>query len=407
MIIGNTNNTYMYQTNSRSVSNPVFKGWKPDSVVKRRQLQEIVDVITDPKSQRIAISGHNCPDGDCIGACFALSDMIQQSTNKKVDLFIFGDIPHKYKFLNNGNVNLINIYGGKEYKADKLTEKHGKYDVAISLDTALERLIPDSYYEGIFSKADKTIKIDHHPYTRAYDKESGIFSDNNFADYNYIDEKSDSASQIVMQLVELFKLKPQKLPKRTSEAIYTGLLTDTNCFRYTRSDKTFTDASLLLRNGVNNIDIQSRIVGNISPSVHRIRQYLYNNVEYSPSGEIAYFKETDELLKLKSIAGKEGAKEEAQEEVGKFLDYLLNLKNIEMCIKMSGTTFSVRSKNIDVSTVANKYGGGGHKNAAAFCIKKDSGLTSDEILQKVLTEYEEQLKTNKEYIKEKQIGETK
>ena len=382
-----------------SKSNSIcFKGWTPNQSVKTKQLKPFVAAMVDPQSEKIAISGHTRPDGDCIGAGFALANLIHQTTGKKIDFFIFGDLPNKFKFLNkDSNVNIVNIYEKKDYKAEKLQEKFGQYDLAIAVDTALKRLIPDNYFDGIFSKAKATMKIDHHPYMETFDKDLNCNVGNNFADYNYLDDTADSASQIIMQLVNLFKIKPKELHPKISEAIYTGIVTDTDNFRYARSHNTFADAALLIKNGVNNIEMQTKLRGDIPPCIHKLKQYLYNNIQFSSDKRIAYFVETPELAKLKEEAKKEGYKDEALEEVMDLLSYMLQIKDVEISMKIAGTNFSVRSKNADTRNIAMKYGGGGHFNASAFCIKKD-GRSTDEIIDSIIKEYQEQLEIRETFL---------
>ena len=198
----------------RSIS---FKGWAPETKEAKSSIEEMVDIIKDPKNQRIALSGHVSPDGDCVGAGFALANIIQQTTGKKVDLFVFGDLSKKYDFLNqNDDVNVINIYGNKEFKPEKLKEKFGHYDVAIAVDVALKRLLPDNYWDGIFSQAKTTMRIDHHPFMKTMDKDLGYEVDNNFADYNYSDTDCNSAAQVIMQFTEAFGINPKELTQATA-----------------------------------------------------------------------------------------------------------------------------------------------------------------------------------------------
>ena len=91
-----------------------FMGWKPEKQESINDINRIVDVIKNPDNKKIAISGHVSPDGDCIGAGLALAKMIHQTTGKKVDYFVFGDLSPKYNFLNeNEDVNIINVYTNK------------------------------------------------------------------------------------------------------------------------------------------------------------------------------------------------------------------------------------------------------------------------------------------------------
>ncbi len=376
------------------IRNISFKGWSPGTKEAKASIEEIVDIIKNPKNERIAISGHVSPDGDCIGSSFALANMIQQTTGKKVDLFVFGDLSKKYDFLNkDGNINVINIYTNKDYKAEKLKENFGKYDIAIAVDVALKRLLPDNYLDGIFSEAGTTIRIDHHPYMKTMDKDLGYEVDNNFADYNYSDTDCNSAAQVIMQFTEAFGISPKELTQATNDAMYTGIVTDTGNFQYTENEKTFLDAALLLQNGVNNMDVQSKLTGDTPLCIHKIRQHMYDNIKFTPDGKIAYFIENDELAELKAEAKNQGYKDEAQNEIANIIESLIKIQGVEIAMKILGTNFSVRSKEADISQLAMKYGGGGHKNASAFCVKKAKSTPAEEVIEKIIQEYQEELKS--------------
>ena len=372
-----------------------FTGWSPRTQVAKTNIDQMVEVIKDPKNQKIAISGHVSPDGDAIGSGFALAEMIQQATGKKVDLFIFGDLSSKYDFLNeNKNINVINVYTNKDFKAEKLEEKFGKYDLAITVDVALKRLLPDNYWDGIFSNAKTTMRIDHHPYMKTMDKDLGYEVDNNFADYNYSDTTCNSASQIIMQFAKPLGIEPKEMPVEVSEAIYTGIISDTDNFKYAQNEQPFLDAALLIKNGVDNEAIQKKLNGGTPFCIHKIKQYMYNNIQFTPDKKIAYFVETDEFAKLKAQAKDEGYKDDAQAEITNIIESLIKIKGVEVAIKVLGTNFSVRSKDADISKLAMKYGGGGHKNASAFCVKKEKSTPVEEIIDKIIQEYQEELENN-------------
>ncbi len=370
-----------------------FKGWKPENKKAEQSIKEIVDLIKNPNNKRIAISGHVSSDGDCIGAGFALANMIQQATGKRADLFVFGDLSHKYEFLNkNNDINVINIYGNKDFKPDKLKEKYGQYDIAIAVDVALKRLLAENYYEGIFSPAKTTVRIDHHPYMKTFDKEAGCEVDNNFADYNYSDTTCNSATQILMQFTDAFGINPKTISKQTNEALYTGIITDTDNFKYAQTAKPLLDTALLMENGVDNIDMQSKLNGNVPFIIYKVRQHLYDNIKYTPDNKIAYFVENEETAKLKTEAQQLGCKDEVQNEIINTIESLIKLQGVEIAMKIMGTNFSVRSKNADISKLAMKYGGGGHKNASAFCVKKEKSTPAETVIENILNEYQEELK---------------
>ena len=93
-----------------------FTGWAPEAHNKET-IDRMVKIIKDPKVQKIAVSGHTSPDGDSFGSTFAMANLINQATGKKVDLFVFGDkFPSHYDYLNtNPDVNVIVHKPGKRH----------------------------------------------------------------------------------------------------------------------------------------------------------------------------------------------------------------------------------------------------------------------------------------------------
>ena len=120
---------------------------------------------------------------------------------------------------------------------------------------------------------------------------------------------------------------------------------------------------------------------------------MYDNIKFTPDGKIAYFIENDELAELKAEAKNQGYKDEAQNEIANIIESLIKIQGVEIAMKILGTNFSVRSKEADISQLAMKYGGGGHKNASAFCVKKAKSTPAEEVIEKIIQEYQEELKS--------------
>ena len=146
----------MIQTPQKSLA-VSFTGWAPEAHNKET-IERMVKIIKDPKVQKIAVSGHTSPDGDSLGSTFAMANLINQATGKKVDVFVFGDkFPSHYDYLNtNPDVNVIVHKPGKPEQAEAVANKYGKYDLAIALDCAETKLMAPDYRKGVMNKAKLT-----------------------------------------------------------------------------------------------------------------------------------------------------------------------------------------------------------------------------------------------------------
>ncbi len=379
--------------NRSMVKQVSFGGWKPESKENAEVIKQMVDVIKNPDIQKIAVSGHMSPDGDSIGSCIAASSMLHQATGKDVDCFIFGGLPKRYEYLREGleGVNIIDLKGKSDAKfADKLANEHGKYDLAVSVDTSVPKMISQDYYEGIFKRADHTLKIDHHPYIE--EEVDGKTVNNKYADLNLIDTNCGAATQLMMQFAEPLGFDPKELSKTFNNAVYTGLLTDTGGLKFSQNVLPFTDAALLIENGVNNREMQNNALGNTPQCVLNVRNLAQQKIQYSDNGKIAFMIEDKEIADAKKVAKQEGYFQEAKDAIKAVAGGMPEIQGVEVGFKVSPwkdqASFSVRSLHADVSEIARKHGGGGHKNASAFSIELN-GRTIEEAVQDVIKEYNE------------------
>lgn len=375
------------QKNNQKNTN--FKGWKPDNLTNLKQINQLKKLLTDTSNQRIAVSGHFGPDGDCISSGFALSNMINKLTGKPVDFFIFGKLTNRFAFLNtNKNVKVIDFERPSAINAEELIKNHGKYDLAISVDTASSSLFAEGYYNGIFKNATNTAKIDHHPVRNSIDAKTNKEIVGNFADVNIVDDSCNSATQVIMQLVEPLGLKPSELNQTTNESLYTGILTDTRNFIYAKNHKAFEDASLLIKNGVDNEKMQHKIFGDIPFEAYNVRQQIDKLTQRTPDGKIVFFVEDEALSAIKKQAWQNGYKDDMQAEIFGTIQKLLKVKDVEAVVYVSGPRFNLRSNNIDIGKLATKYGGGGHTKASGFHVS-DESVDKNKLLQDVIADISE------------------
>ena len=127
-------------------------------------------------SDTIAITGHERPDGDCIGACMGLYlYLLKALPDASVDLYLEKPAP---AFANVPRIDEIKT----ACDADLC------YDVCIVVDSAADRIGGARKY---FDTAKKTINIDHH-----------ISNASGCGKINYINPKASSASELVYELMD-------------------------------------------------------------------------------------------------------------------------------------------------------------------------------------------------------------
>ena len=288
-------------------------------------------------AKTIAIGGHVRPDGDCVGSCMGMYLYIQKYfPEKTVDVYL-RDIPESLK-----------IIDGMENIRTEINEED-VYDLFICQDCGDKGRL--DFSAPLYDNAKHTFCIDHH------------ISNQEFAEVNYIIPEASSTSELVYNLFD-----KAKITKEIAEALYLGIVHDTGVFQYScATPSTFRAAADLLEKGID------------APKM--IRETYYEKT-FAQNQILAYA-----LLKaFLLLEGKCIASYLTKEELDKYhvtkkdmdgiVAQLRNTTGIEAAIFLyqldeSEFKISLRSNDlVDVSVIAQKFGGGGHRRAAGFGMKQ-------------------------------------
>ncbi|MCI8561641.1 MAG: bifunctional oligoribonuclease/PAP phosphatase NrnA [Dorea sp.] len=283
----------------------------------------------------IAIGGHIRPDGDCIGSCMGLSRYIKENySDKTVDVYL-EEIPEKFRF----------IKETENIRHEVCDEKN--YDLFICLDCGdIERL---GFSGTLFENAEHTLCIDHH------------VSNQGFAQENHIVPDASSTSELVYYLLD-----KERVSVDVAEALYVGIAHDTGVFQYScTSPSTMRAAAALLETGLN------------APKIIRDTYYEKTYAQHQVLGRALL--ESIMFLDGKCIASYIRAREMRFFDVDRsdldgIASQMRNTKGVEVAIFMDEIRpnvykVSLRSGDrVDVSVIAQYFGGGGHKRAAGFTL---------------------------------------
>ena len=108
---------------------------------------------------------------------------------------------------------------------------------------------------------------------------------------------------------------------------------------------------------------------------------VLNTVRRDDSGRVAFMRQT---LKAKRLSGA------VEGDNANFVNYPLMAKEVEAVVYMreveeDGYRVSLRSKgNVNVAKIAEKFGGGGHKNAAGCCVRGDWDDKEKELVEELV-----------------------
>ena len=288
-------------------------------------LSQIIEIIKS--SDNIIITAHINPDGDALGSMLALRNGLK-SLGKNVICMLDDDIPQKFAFMPDVN-NII--------KPASLTQA----DLLIVLDSSdIERIgqVADLVKAPI-------LNIDHH------------ISNIRFADYLYLDANAAATGEIIFQLLRLMQYD---FAKDTALCLYTAIATDCGFFRYANTSAlTMKIAAELIEKGVSpnlvSEQIEMRTLSNMNSLVKAL-----DSLEFFVENKIAALSITESITAI--CDDTEG-----------FIDFPRIIEGVEIAILFKVVQpdmcrISMRSKSVDVSTIAKVFNGGGHKRAAGCTI---------------------------------------
>jgi phosphoesterase RecJ-like protein len=314
-------------------------------------------------NQRFLVTSHEAPDGDALGSLLAMQLALEQLGKDSVT-FLGGPspLPGEYRFLDLSDRGLL-----RERPAD-LGER-----ALVALDCASKSRVGAE--AGLVDAAAFTVNIDHH-------------HDNpRFGNVNLIVEDASSTGEV---LADVFRAVGLRLTPEIAEALYIALVTDTGRFQYTNTTpKTLRLAAELVEAGAD---------------VHRVFQGVYENVQFAKLKLLARALDRAQVLEggdivvshlLRGDFDDVGASEPYSEGI---IDVLRSVEGalVSALIRepprrdgAPARKVSLRSSvdEIDVSAIARKSGGGGHREAAGF----SSDLPVEEITDFIVREVGAQL----------------
>ena len=273
---------------------------------------------------------HAYPDGDTLGSGFALCLALQQmGKNARV---ITTNVPSKFLYLLNG-------------------VKHQSFEAEtiVSTDVASDSLLGSNMGTYI-GRVD--LCIDHH-------------GSNNFtAKEKYVDSDAAANCEIIYKiLVEL----GVNFTEEMADCLYTGISTDTGCFRYTNTTSdTMRITASLMDLGCNSAYINKVMFETKSKEKIQLEHAVYDTIEYCADGKCAIIYTTLDMLKQLDVGDDEM---EGLASIPRQIEGVLI--GITMREKDGGFfKVSVRTNdNIKASDFCSIFGGGGHPAAGGCTIE--------------------------------------
>lgn len=315
--------------------------------------KEVVENIKENESFLGQI--HLSPDADSIGSALALRLGLEQ-LDKQLHLYSEDRLPSSSDFL--PSVDSISH--------DNLPEmiKKQVFNVYISLDTPKWGLVTHHTPGPDFQKP--IINIDHHP----GNKIKGT--------HQWIDTKASSTAQMIFYLLK--ELKIDITPEIATCLLY-GLVGDTGAFQnFNTSSGSLRMAAILIEAGGDYNRCLVELSRNLKYRQLKVWGTMLKNLKASADNSFVYttlsFDECQDIDDL-------GMSRFANTLISRLKDTNFGAVLVE---KEEGFTYgSLRSRKpeFDVSQIAEKLNGGGHKNAAGFRLEKSLVKAEQEFLDAV------------------------
>ena len=297
---------------------------------------------------RFVVTSHARPDGDGIGSALACGQILRVM-GKDAEVVTHDGVPRIYQNL---------PFADRAIQADTVPPN----DAVVLLEC-------DSIKRTLLQGLDRCflINIDHH------------VSGREFAHINWIDSNVMATAELVYRLARLACVP---VDADIATCLYTALMTDTGSFMFEGTNEhTFTVARELVLAGADPASCARHIYFGHSTAKMRLLGAALSNLHRE--GPLAWIWVTQEQME------RFGAREEDCEGL---VNYALSIGDAQVAIFFRELPdqryrISLRSKGeINVSTVAEHFGGGGHKCASGCSLDGPLAIAVAKVVERLRSE---------------------
>lgn len=295
---------------------------------KRLNLRQTASFLK--KHDNYIILTHASPDGDTLGSAYALYYALNEIG--KVACVVCPDIiPKKY-----------------DYFARKTDHVKKENATIIAVDVADARLLGALAEEfgGIVD-----LCIDHH------------ISNTQFAKNLYLDEFAAATAECIYELIAQMRVNINLV---TAKALYTGLATDTGCFKYSNvTEKTHLIAAQLYEFDINAAEINRLMFDTKSKKLLELEKMVLEAAEFHFDDKCFFLTVTAEMQEKTGCSGTE------LEGISVISRSVEGVKVGVTAKQTDDTQFKISLRTyepLDASAICKKLGGGGHKSAAGATV---------------------------------------
>jgi bifunctional oligoribonuclease and PAP phosphatase NrnA len=305
------------------------------------------DVLKEIEQRnKFLLTSHARPDGDAIGSALACCQILR-TMGKEAEVVLRDGVPRIYQPL---------PFAEQVIQTDRV---NGAYEAAIILECdSIQR----TRLQGLENSF--LINIDHH------------MSGRPFAHVNWIDPKAVATAEMVYRLAREAGVK---ISADIATCLYTAVLTDTGSFMFEGTNEhTFDLARELVLAGADPAHCARNVYFGHSTAKMRLLGAALSNLHRE--GALAWISVTQQQM-LRCHA--------REEDCEGLVNYALSMQGVEVALffrELADGRFrvSLRSKGkVDVATVAERFGGGGHQCASGCALDGPLPVASARIIKEL------------------------
>lgn len=304
------------------------------------------------RAQTIAISGHVRPDGDAIGSAMGLYYYLMDNYPDKTVCVYLEDVPDSFAHIRD---------------EESMKRRCDHYELFIALDSGDVERLGDAG-KVMQDCSDYVINVDHH------------ITNTRFGNKNIVDTKASSTCQILFTLME-----EDKINRLTAMALYTGIIHDTGVFKHNNTSyQTMRIAGKLMRKGIAFGEIIDNSFYNKTYKQLQIMGKCLTESRLLMNGLVIVSVMTMEDMDFYQAK---------PSDLDGIIDQLRTTEGVEVAILISERKkdeykVSMRSNMVvDVASIGQYFGGGGHIKASGCTIEG----TADEVIDRLVKHIRNQL----------------
>ncbi|MBE0617145.1 MAG: bifunctional oligoribonuclease/PAP phosphatase NrnA, partial [Proteobacteria bacterium] len=224
-------------------------------MARKTQIAEVRQALLS--GHRFLLVSHQNPDGDAIGSCLALAAGLI-ALGKHCDILNADGVP-------------MNLTWLPLAERVHLTPEGGVYDRVVLLDCgSADRT---GFGEEIFQPDRVIVNIDHHP------------GNEHFGMANLVDPEACATAELVYDVLQALSAP---IGYGAATAIYTGILTDTGCFRFSNTNaRAFEVASRMVDKGVDAAWVAQMVFDQQPVARMRLLSRVLETLDLSPRDKAA------------------------------------------------------------------------------------------------------------------------